>query len=136
MLDLCCYSGGFALNAALGGASHTTGKQICIIVLDFPVVEEAWRWRSADILLLCPFFTGVDSSSPALELAKANASLNQIDANLINFVKADVGEYMKSSLLQGMKWDIVVLDPPKLAPNRKVHTHGPCHSCYCWIKWY
>lgn len=87
VLDLCCYSGGFALNAALGGASHTTG---------------------------------VDSSSPALELAKANASLNQIDANLINFVKADVGEYMKSSLLQGMKWDIVVLDPPKLAPNRKV----------------
>lgn len=28
VLDLCCYSGGFALNAALGGASHTIGKQI------------------------------------------------------------------------------------------------------------
>lgn len=28
VLDLCCYSGGFALNAALGGASHTIGKQV------------------------------------------------------------------------------------------------------------
>lgn len=65
--------------------------------------------------------SGVDSSAPALELAKANASLNQIDANLIDFVKADVGEYMKSALSQGLKWDIVILDPPKLAPNRKVH---------------
>ena len=25
VLDLCCYSGGFALNAALGGASAVTG---------------------------------------------------------------------------------------------------------------
>ena len=26
VLDLCCYSGGFALNAAIGGAFHTTGE--------------------------------------------------------------------------------------------------------------
>jgi len=83
-----------------------------------------------DTLLFCLFVTGVDSSLPGLELAKANASLNKIDANLINFVKADVGEYMKSALGSSMKWDIVVLDPPKLAPNRKVHIYGPYHSCY------
>lgn len=69
-----------------------------------------------------PFDTGVDSSSPALELAKSNASLNRLDANSIDFVKADVAEYMKSALSEGKQWDIVVLDPPKLAPNRKVHT--------------
>lgn len=67
---------------------------------------------------------GVDSSVPALELAKANASLNQIDASSINFVKADVGEYMKSALSKGNMWDVVVLDPPKLAPNRKVLYNG------------
>lgn len=72
---------------------------------------------------------GVDSSVPALELAKANASLNQIDASSINFVKADVGEYMKSALSEGRMWDVVVLDPPKLAPNRKVILQWdlPCH---------
>lgn len=77
-----------------------------------------------------PSVTGVDSSSPALELAKTNASLNQIGTNLITFVKADVGEYMKSALSEGKLWDIVVLDPPKLAPSRKVHTHGPHHTCH------
>lgn len=66
---------------------------------------------------------GVDSSVPALELAKVNASLNGVDASLINFVKADVGEYMKSALMEGKSWDVVVLDPPKLAPNRKVCLH-------------
>lgn len=25
VLDLCCYTGGFAVNAALGGAVHVTG---------------------------------------------------------------------------------------------------------------
>ena len=74
-----------------------------------------------------PGVTGVDSSLPALELAKANASLNQIDANSINFVQADVGEYMKFALSEGKLWDLVVLDPPKLAPNRKVPRHF-CHD--------
>lgn len=26
VLDLCCYTGGFALNAAVGGAAHVTGS--------------------------------------------------------------------------------------------------------------
>lgn len=30
VLDLCCYTGGFALNAAIGGASSVTGKQLLI----------------------------------------------------------------------------------------------------------
>lgn len=67
------------------------------------------------------FVAGVDSSPPALKLAKANALLNQIDANSINFVKEDVGEYMRAAVRENLKWDIVVLDPPKLAPSRKVH---------------
>lgn len=33
VLDLCCYSGGFALNAALGGASYITGKHIFLTIL-------------------------------------------------------------------------------------------------------
>ena len=78
---------------------------------------------------------GVDSSVPALELAKANASLNQIDASSINFVKADVGEYMKSALSKGNMWDVVVLDPPKLAPNRKVilQLDLPCHPHFHFL---
>ena len=38
-------------------------------------------------------------------------------------MKGDVTEYMKEAISQGRTWDIVILDPPKLAPNRKVSYH-------------
>lgn len=86
VLDLCCYSGGFALNAYKGGAQDVTG---------------------------------VDSSAEAVALATANAALNGCDANRIRFVKADCEEYMRAAAARGETFDLVVLDPPKLAPSRK-----------------
>lgn len=83
VLDLCCYSGGFSIQAALGGGSSVTG---------------------------------VDSSAPAIELARQNAAINKVQAD---FVQMDVTEFMKMSINEGRLWDIVILDPPKLAPNRK-----------------
>lgn len=85
VLDVCCYSGGFALNAAVGGASSALG---------------------------------IDSSAPAVELAKSNAELNGV-ADKCSFEKADSAEYMKRAGKEGKNWDIVVLDPPKLAPSKK-----------------
>jgi len=89
VLDLCCYSGGFSLNAAMQGASHVVG---------------------------------VDSSAPAIELAKANAALNglPLSGGSVEFVKAEVSSYMKEQIKQGKanNWDIIILDPPKLAPTK------------------
>lgn len=85
VLDVCCYSGGFALNAAAGGAASAHG---------------------------------IDSSAPAVELATRNAELNGF-ADRCSFEKAESAEYMKRAGLEGKSWDIVVLDPPKLAPTRK-----------------
>lgn len=87
VLDLCCYSGGFALNAAVGGASHVTG---------------------------------VDSSGPAIELANANAALNGIEEDRSTFIRQDIKNFLNLSLAEGRSWDVVVLDPPKLAPSRKI----------------
>lgn len=87
VLDVCCYSGGFALNAAAGGAD--------------------------DVI-------GVDSSAPALELAKENVQLNNLDPGRIAFSKEDASEFMKSAASKNDTWDLVILDPPKLAPRRKV----------------
>ncbi|CAH9143439.1 unnamed protein product [Cuscuta epithymum] len=87
VLDICCYTGGFALNAAFGGASDVTG---------------------------------VDSSLPALEVAKENIDLNMMASRRISFVRQDASEFMKDALSKHEKWDIVVLDPPKLAPRKKV----------------
>ena len=45
MLDLCCYSGGFALNAAAGGASAVTGAHACLI--DLRLSPEWCFWQGA-----------------------------------------------------------------------------------------
>ncbi|KAM1107606.1 hypothetical protein EV1_004307 [Malus domestica] len=87
VLDMFCYSGGFALNAARGGAANVIG---------------------------------VDSSLPAIELAKENVVLNNMDPQRITFLKEDASEFMKGALSRNESWDIVILDPPKLAPRKKV----------------
>ncbi|VEU38493.1 unnamed protein product [Pseudo-nitzschia multistriata] len=83
VLDLCCYHGGFSLNAVKQGAKLAIG---------------------------------VDSSGDAVETCRANASLNNFDDDTISYVKSDIADYMKTC---DEKFDVVVLDPPKLAPSVK-----------------
>ncbi|GMH56571.1 hypothetical protein TL16_g02161 [Triparma laevis f. inornata] len=85
VLDLCCYVGGFSLNAAKNG-----GAVECV---------------------------GVDSSSDAIEGARENAVLN--DVTNCEFVQSSIEGYMKKAIENGEEYDIVILDPPKLAPTLK-----------------
>lgn len=83
VLDLCCYTGGFALCAALRGAAREV--------------------------------TGVDLDENAIRLAQENAHLNQ---TRIDFVYADAFTYLRQMLVNQRRFDVVVLDPPKLATYR------------------
>ena len=85
VLDLYTYTGGFALNAAKGGAS---------------------------------FVLAVDSSMSAIATAKENADLNEYTQ--IEWVKADAREY----LYKASEFDIIILDPPKLMPSKKVQVQA------------
>jgi 23S rRNA (cytosine1962-C5)-methyltransferase len=58
--------------------------------------------------------TGVDISASAIELARQNAILNNFN---INFVCDDVFDFLHSNA--DRKWDIIVLDPPAFAKNKK-----------------
>ena len=69
-------------------------------------------------LMLC--ILGIDSSLPALELAEENANLNNIISSRIYFLKEDATKFMKSTISKEKPWDLDILDPPKLAPSRKV----------------
>ena len=89
VLDLCCYTGGFAVQAKkLGGAAEVTG---------------------------------VDLDEEPLALAKENANLNQAR---VKFVQADAFAYMRDMLSQSRRFDVVVLDPPKLIRSRAEYEEG------------
>lgn len=59
---------------------------------------------------------GVDASEPALELARRNATANDL-AN-VTFENADVFKHLGELVASGRQFDVVVLDPPKFARNR------------------
>jgi 23S rRNA (cytosine1962-C5)-methyltransferase len=59
----------------------------------------------------------VDSSAPALEVARENLAANPLDASIIEFEQADVFAYLRTLRDRGAKFGLVVLDPPKFAPT-------------------
>lgn len=84
VLDLCCYTGGFALSAKLpGGAAEVTA---------------------------------VDLDEKAIAQAKHNANLNQCRG--IDWVHSDAFSWNRTMIKNGAKWDVIVLDPPKLVHSR------------------
>jgi 23S rRNA (cytosine1962-C5)-methyltransferase len=87
VLDLYCYTGGFAINAAKGGAKSVFA---------------------------------LDSSGPALALAKENAKLNGVEGT-VSFDEGDAEQALESfaGSLQPFKPDMIVLDPPSLVPAKK-----------------
>jgi 23S rRNA (cytosine1962-C5)-methyltransferase len=86
VLDLCCYSGGFAMNAV----RHGNAREVL----------------------------AVDVSEPALALARANAELNGL-ASQIRFEKSDAFKALECLREAGERFDLVVLDPPKLARHAR-----------------
>jgi 23S rRNA (cytosine1962-C5)-methyltransferase len=83
VLDLCCYTGGFSVQAKCLG-------------------------KAAEV-------TGVDLDEEPLKLARENANLNQAR---IRFVQDDAFAFMREMLRQNRRYDVVVLDPPKLVHGR------------------
>ncbi len=61
--------------------------------------------------------TAVESSAPALEMAKENLSANSMDLSRISFEQADVFAYQRLLRERGASFDMVILDPPKFAPT-------------------
>ncbi|CDF40667.1 unnamed protein product [Chondrus crispus] len=86
VLDLFCYTGGFAMNAALGSDD-------CSVV-------------------------AIDSSGRAIEMGQRNAELNGV-SDKITFVQSDVIKYLRSAEEDQGSFDVVIVDPPKYAPNVK-----------------
>ncbi len=63
--------------------------------------------------------TAIDSSGPALAAAQANAARNKLvhHESKMEWLEADVFQTLRRFRDCGRKFDIIVLDPPKLAPT-------------------
>lgn len=59
----------------------------------------------------------VDSSALALEQAKANIALNGLSLSSCKFLDADVNAILRQYHKENLKFDAIVLDPPKFAPT-------------------
>ncbi|HEV8537563.1 MAG TPA: class I SAM-dependent rRNA methyltransferase [Bacteroidota bacterium] len=61
---------------------------------------------------------GVDVSQAAVNNASGNAKLNNLD-HRARFIAEDAFEYLKSAALRSEKLDVIALDPPSFAKNKK-----------------
>jgi len=59
----------------------------------------------------------VESSVPALEVARENLAANPFDAARVEFMQADVFAYLRQLRDRASAFDLVILDPPKFAPT-------------------
>ncbi|MGE5410409.1 MAG: class I SAM-dependent rRNA methyltransferase [Clostridiales bacterium] len=62
--------------------------------------------------------TFLDSSSNEIENVKENISLNSLQTNC-EFAVSDVFDYFEKALQNGISYDVVMIDPPAFAKNKK-----------------
>jgi 23S rRNA (cytosine1962-C5)-methyltransferase len=84
VLDCFSYTGGFSVNALVGGA-----KSVAV----------------------------VDSSAPALEIARHNIEMNALPLEKVEFIAADVFAQLRKFRDRRRDFDLIILDPPKFAPT-------------------
>lgn len=61
--------------------------------------------------------TAIDSSAPALAAARDNLARNQLPAARAEWIEGDVFQWLRKFRDHNRHFDIIVLDPPKLAPT-------------------
>ena len=62
--------------------------------------------------------TNLESSAPALDLARRNVELNELDAAKVENVAGDVFQVLRHYRDARREFDLIILDPPKFAESR------------------
>ncbi len=61
----------------------------------------------------------IDSSSTALETLVSNYELNGLAYEKEHIICADAFQFLRNAQQENKHWDLIILDPPKLAPSRR-----------------
>jgi 23S rRNA (cytosine1962-C5)-methyltransferase len=62
--------------------------------------------------------THIESSGPALEIAKRHAELNGLDVSRVESVEDDVFGRLREYRKSGRQFDLIILDPPRFVESR------------------
>jgi 23S rRNA (cytosine1962-C5)-methyltransferase len=65
------------------------------------------------------YVTSIDLAPKAIEAAKENWILNKLDPQNHQALCADIFEWLKEQINKKEKWDLIIVDPPSMAPNEK-----------------
>ena len=63
--------------------------------------------------------TLVESSAPVLDLARRSFALNGVEAERVEYVEGDAFSVLRGYRAHDRRFDVVVLDPPKLAHSKR-----------------
>eukprot|EP01038_Epipyxis_sp_PR26KG_P015096 gene15096-20313_t len=119
ILDAYCYTGGFMLNAILGGASKVTAidssfDAIQLAKANLIFNQQQNRIENKDII------NDNKIKSRLLQRLSSQTSKSVFnDDNDVTFIEGDAVAEMENLLKDNQYFDIVICDPPKLAPTKK-----------------
>jgi 23S rRNA (cytosine1962-C5)-methyltransferase len=74
----------------------------------------------AAVTARAPRVTCVDSAAPVIEAARRNFARNGLEPALHRFEVADAFRWAQDARRSGVRWDVVIADPPSLAPSERV----------------
>ena len=63
--------------------------------------------------------TSVDVSKRSLEVGRANLEYNRLDAGTHEFVCDDVADFVERARRRGLRWDMIIVDPPSFGRSRR-----------------
>lgn len=75
----------------------------------------------------CSEVVSVDTSQEALDVARQNIELNNLDLDKAQFLREDVFKLLRKYRDQGEKFDVIVMDPPKFVENKN-QLAGACRG--------
>ncbi len=61
----------------------------------------------------------VDLAAPAIDAARRNWKLNELDPSIHEAVAADAFDFAEAAASDGRRWDVVICDPPSFAPSER-----------------
>jgi 23S rRNA G2069 N7-methylase RlmK/C1962 C5-methylase RlmI len=101
VLNLFSYTGSFSVCAAAGGAASTDSVDLSNTYLAWARENFSLNGMSAQLLQQWDFFGSAAGGGNRL-------------------IRADVLEFLEKAVIEALKWDIIVLDPPSFSNSKKM----------------